>query len=82
MSHIAITINENSTFTSFQDELNRIANLKLGKQDFLEHINRLESDLCLFYKSKFSIKNEEKDKTLNFTVFLNDKELLTFFANF
>lgn len=69
-------------FKSLQDQMNNLTSEKRTKREFLELLNRIESELCMSYDANFRIKHEEIDNILNCEILLNDFVLLTFRADF
>ena len=54
----------------------------MTEKDFLDRLHEIEGDLCWFYNLNFQIKSEKKDNVIYCEVYLNNKILINFKANF
>lgn len=75
-------ISVNKKDKSLQDLFNDLQNYKWEKKEYLRELSKVEQNLCLFYDASFSIKIEEKDRTIQSIIYLNGKVLLKFNAEF
>jgi hypothetical protein len=67
---------------NLQDHINEITSLKLTKQEFLQKVENLPSDLSLYYQANFSVNITHLGTTIYVELMLNRKTLLTFSAEY